>query len=488
MRVRRGLTFNLIGNNNSPLFSTQPAISSGGTLTFTPAPGASGSATLSVQLQDDGLTANGGHDTSSTATFAISTGIPGGTPNTVGTLTAGSQNWSGGGYYSWDLNNATGTAGAASGWDLVDITGDLRIQATSGSKFTIKVVSLDGTSSGPAANFNCRNSYRWTIARVSGTIQSFDLSKFSIDTSGFLNFTGGGTFSVEQSGSALILVFAEHACISGETTASWNALGGKINIIFVNPNGIGTVEGLRYINCTESYTAFDATGRELQTAVPMTEFTSYPLLNGTVRVEVVGTRVTFELKASCNARVSDLCGQWYATIDPVTTQVQIGENGRDDQTFTAIPSAEHYLNLRNDVVGLTRLQVWVNGRLFDLKPLTDGQTTSLDIGSAMNPGEDNIVRLVGEGPVGASAVVTIGDTPGGEPMAADTPIALEIEPGAGFVVLSWPDQGAGYILQSASGTALQWQDRPEPPQSADGRLLVKVPTTQQMQWFRLYRP
>src|SRR3990172_834242 len=43
-----------------------------GTLAYTPAPNANGTATVSVALHDDGGTANGGVDTSTTQTFSIS--------------------------------------------------------------------------------------------------------------------------------------------------------------------------------------------------------------------------------------------------------------------------------------------------------------------------------------------------------------------------------------------------------------------------------
>ncbi|GIV96622.1 MAG: hypothetical protein KatS3mg057_1279 [Herpetosiphonaceae bacterium] len=64
------LTF-LVSNDNNALFSTQPAIDSAGTLTFTPAANAYGSATVTVQLQDDGGTLNSGKDTSGQQTFTI---------------------------------------------------------------------------------------------------------------------------------------------------------------------------------------------------------------------------------------------------------------------------------------------------------------------------------------------------------------------------------------------------------------------------------
>ncbi|MDQ3931115.1 MAG: Ig-like domain-containing protein [Chloroflexota bacterium] len=61
----------LVSNNNNTLFSAQPAVSSNGTLTFTPATGAVGTATVSVQIHDNGGTANGGVDTSAVQTFKI---------------------------------------------------------------------------------------------------------------------------------------------------------------------------------------------------------------------------------------------------------------------------------------------------------------------------------------------------------------------------------------------------------------------------------
>jgi hypothetical protein len=61
----------VVTNDNNGLFSTQPAVSSNGTLTYASAPDANGSATVSVSLHDNGGTANGGVDTSATQTFTI---------------------------------------------------------------------------------------------------------------------------------------------------------------------------------------------------------------------------------------------------------------------------------------------------------------------------------------------------------------------------------------------------------------------------------
>ena len=49
----------------------QPAVATNGTLTYTSAPNANGSATVTVRAHDDGGTANGGQDTSGPQTFTI---------------------------------------------------------------------------------------------------------------------------------------------------------------------------------------------------------------------------------------------------------------------------------------------------------------------------------------------------------------------------------------------------------------------------------
>ncbi|MCK7594972.1 beta strand repeat-containing protein [Pseudomarimonas salicorniae] len=66
------LAFSVTGNTNPALFSAGPAVSPSGVLSFTPAPGASGAATISLVLGDNGGTSNGGVDTSASQDFTIS--------------------------------------------------------------------------------------------------------------------------------------------------------------------------------------------------------------------------------------------------------------------------------------------------------------------------------------------------------------------------------------------------------------------------------
>jgi large repetitive protein len=70
------VSFAVIGNTNAGLFSAVPAISPSGVLTYTPATGVSGTATITLQAVDSGGIANGGVDTSATQNFTITvTGI-----------------------------------------------------------------------------------------------------------------------------------------------------------------------------------------------------------------------------------------------------------------------------------------------------------------------------------------------------------------------------------------------------------------------------
>jgi hypothetical protein len=61
----------LVSSDNPTLFASGPAIAPNGALSYTPAVDANGSATVTVQIMDDGGTANNGTDTSAAQTFSI---------------------------------------------------------------------------------------------------------------------------------------------------------------------------------------------------------------------------------------------------------------------------------------------------------------------------------------------------------------------------------------------------------------------------------
>lgn len=105
------LTFVISNNTNPTLFSAGPAISSTGTLTFTPAANAFGSADVSVSLKDNGGTANGGQDTSAVQTFTITVNSVNDAPSfTKGADQTVAEDSGGLNVSNWATNISTGPA------------------------------------------------------------------------------------------------------------------------------------------------------------------------------------------------------------------------------------------------------------------------------------------------------------------------------------------------------------------------------------------
>jgi hypothetical protein len=158
--------------------------------------------------------------------------------------------------------------------------------------------------------------------------------------------------------------------------------------------------------------------------------------------------------------------------------------------FGEIPSAERYVSVVNGIPGLRRLVLRVNGQVFVVEGLADGESRAVDVGSAMLPGEENVVALVGEGDAGASADITIGDAPVGNLVAsvAVAPVVLQVERVAEGLRLSWPESASGWVLASQAALGSAWEAWSEAPSVRSGRNTVVVPVDAGDRWFRLVRP
>jgi len=80
-----------VANDNVALFAAQPSLDAGGNLFFTPAANASGVATVSVTLKDNGGTADGGTDTSGIQTFTITVNAVADAPTLASAPAAGDE-------------------------------------------------------------------------------------------------------------------------------------------------------------------------------------------------------------------------------------------------------------------------------------------------------------------------------------------------------------------------------------------------------------
>jgi len=282
-------------------------------------------------------------------------------------------------------------------------------------------------------------------------------------------------------------------CAAGVLTAApWyvDLDNHKIVITFTNSYGLGSVKALRLVNCTMTALAYDATGAQLGSELSLTQDVATTLPDGTARVVCLATRIVDTSPGSCNAEAKDMCGLFAASADPVTTRLTISGGGQTQQILTGILSAERLLRVQNGTPGLTKLTIVVNGHSYFLAPLSDGESLWLDVGAAMIPGDGNTVVLLGEGAEGASATVTLGDAPAGDPMLVANPIALQIAGSAQGVQLSWPAGERGYLLQSRPSLAPSdaWVNWPAAPESVNGRWVSTVPAEGSARLFRLYKP
>lgn len=202
-----------------------------GTLTLSANNDFSGATTISAgRLVVNGTNANSAVTVSSGASIGgngdVGSLTIGGTVapgNSVGTLSAGNTTFLGGGSFElemWDWNTTAG-----SGWDLLDINGDLTLSNTTGNKFTITLVSMSSaTTTGLSTNFSSSSSFTNTFVNYTGSLlgSSFSADLFNVNTTGFQN-PFSGTFAITNIGQTLALVYTAPAAVS---SYDWNVGSG----------------------------------------------------------------------------------------------------------------------------------------------------------------------------------------------------------------------------------------------------------------------
>jgi hypothetical protein len=191
-----------VNTDNAGLFSAAPAVSSGGTLGYTPAVNMYGTAHVTVTLKDSGGTANGGADTSSPYYFTITVNAVNNAPSFTGGADqtvnedAGAQSVPG-----WGTNISAGPANEISQVVTFTVNTD-----NAGLFSAAPAVSSDGTLGyTPAANVSGTAHVTVTLKDSGGTANSgVDTSSpyYFIITVDAVNdapsFTGGANQSVSE--------------------------------------------------------------------------------------------------------------------------------------------------------------------------------------------------------------------------------------------------------------------------------------------------
>ena len=185
------------GNNNIA-FATPITVAAGATLDVT---GVAAGFILS-----SGQTLRGFGSVAGSLTVGSGSTISPGT--STGTLTTAAETWAGGGNYTWEINDATGTAGSpTAGWDMISM-GSLTVTADGATPFTVKVTSLGATqAAGPADNFDNTVAKSWVIASTTGITGTVSAANFTIDATAFQNSLGGGVFGIGTAGNDVVLTF-----------------------------------------------------------------------------------------------------------------------------------------------------------------------------------------------------------------------------------------------------------------------------------------
>jgi autotransporter-associated beta strand protein len=252
-------------SDSTPLSSDSLSIAGSGTLTLSGASTYDGgtmvtSGTLLVNNTTGSGTGTGAVSVSFGATFG-GTGIISGTVDNFGTITPGNgpgmlstadETWEPTSIYTWSINKAGGTAGANPGWSQANITGGLNIN-TSGSPITINLTSLTaGNTPGLVSDFNSGRNYTWSIAHTTAGITNFSTNYFTLNTAGFSNSLGSGSFSITTNATDVLLVFTTP--VSAPTISSIQVAGTNLTI-----NGSGGAPGGPYTVVTSTNVTLNLT-------------------------------------------------------------------------------------------------------------------------------------------------------------------------------------------------------------------------------------
>lgn len=270
---------------------------------------------------------------------------PGASP---GYFASGSQTWNGGGSYEWQVADFGGD------YDYLDVTGNLTVNATVGSPFTMKVISLNPFTYDPdaAASFDNTMEIDRVILSTTTGITGFDPTKFVLNTNDFSNDQGGGRFVILTSGNDLVLRFDPPPVITNCTDITQSNdptfCGATVSFgILASDNQPGVTYSYKTNGLTISSPCYFPVGTNTVDAtaadsVGNTDTCSFTVTVNDTEVPVVVTKnITVQLDSSGNASIvgadvndgsTDNCGIASLSVSPDT--FDCGDVGANPVTLT----------------------------------------------------------------------------------------------------------------------------------------------------------
>ena len=131
-------------------------------------------------------------------------------------------------------------------------------------------------------------------------------------------------------------------------------------------------------------------------------------VGSTAPVVVTATKIIQGQPARVALRVTDVAGN-VTNCDPVLVALDRATGKPKRVTVPDLPQVEHFITVTNGTPGITTLRIEVNGTALKPLHLDDGQTTTLNVASAMAPGSANTIILTPTGKPGGNATVLIHD-------------------------------------------------------------------------------
>ena len=393
------LSFTVTNNNNS-LFSVQPTVNASGVLSFTPTTNrpttsaSSETATVTISVQDDGGTANGGSNTSANQTFVITVAFPTPTissgaaavdPNVGGlgtTVTINGTNFRDAGNNNIVTVVSFGGT-AATSFTVVSAT-SITAVVGSGTTGTVLVTTYGGTAT-KASAFTFFDPP--TISSFTPTSRAAGLNVVITGT----NFTGVTSVSF---GGTSVELFTVNS--SSQITATVGS--GSSGIVSVtNPGGTATLAGFTIIPAP-TISSFTAASGKTGDTITITG-TSFSTASTVAIGGTAASSFTIVSTTSITAVVSN------GTTGVITVTTEAG-TATSSETFTYYnPPTITSFTPTSGVVGTT---VTLTGTYFTGATVVrfgGTNATSFTVVSATS-----ITAVVGSGTDGVITVISLGGT------------------------------------------------------------------------------